>query len=49
MYVIREQKLIETHVLLLASLDQQMMLLSRNQRLLDVMVDCTADISADHV
>jgi len=45
----REQKLLEQHLLLLASLDQQMMLLARHQRLIDVMTDTAADVSSDHV
>lgn len=47
----REQKLLEQQLglLLLASLDQQMMLLARHQRLIDVMTDTAADVSSDHV
>ena len=48
-WLIREQKLVETHVLLLAALDQQMLLLANHQRLIDVMVDTAADVSSDHV
>ena len=49
MWSLREQKVLELHLLLVASLDQQMMLLARHQRLLDVMVDTAADVSSDHV
>ena len=45
----REQKLLAPHLLQLAALDQQYMMLSRYQQLLDVMVDTAADVSADHV
>jgi len=45
----REQKHLENHILLLSSLDQQMMLLARHQRLIDVMVDTAADVNSDHV
>jgi len=47
--VIREQKQLQQHLLLLASLDQQMILLARHQRLLDSMIDTAADVSSDHV
>jgi len=46
---VREQKLLEQHILLLAALDQQMMTLANHQRLIDVMVDAAADVSSDHV
>jgi len=49
MCFVREQKLLEQHLLLLAALEQQMMLLARHQRLIDVMIDTAADVSSDHV
>ena len=49
MWLIRELKLLEQHILLMASLEQQMLLLAGHQRLLDVMIDTAADVSSDHV